>query len=103
MPSKSQKILSIEELKEVIRPVAEKYGVERIYLFGSIAKGTNTEESDYDFCIEKGKVRDYFEFSAFYNAIEKAVGTEVDIITTKTNNTEFLNKIKEEWVLVYGE
>jgi len=103
MSSEPHKILSVEELKEVIRPVAEKYGVERIYLFGSIAKGTQTEESDYDFCIEKGKIQGIFTFSAFYNAMEKAAGAEVDIITAKITDTEFLNGIKEDWAAVYGE
>ena len=40
-----------EELKEIIRPVAEKYDIIRISLFGSRACGDSTSESDYDFCI----------------------------------------------------
>jgi len=95
--------LSIEELKSIVKPIAEEYGVEKVYLFGSVAKGTHGEESDYDFCIEKGRVRDFFEFSAFYTDVEEAIGAKVDIITTRIKNTEFLDRIKEDWVLVYGE
>jgi len=101
MFSKTRKRLSIEELRSLVAPVAEKYGVEKVYLFGSVARGDCNEDSDYDFCIEKGRVRDLFTFSGFYSDMEEAIGTEIDIITTKINNTEFLNKIKTEWVLIY--
>ena len=35
----NDKIYSIEEIKNRISPIAMRYGVERVYLFGSYAKG----------------------------------------------------------------
>ena len=43
----------IDTIKAMIRPLAIKYGLKRIYLFGSFAKGTANEDSDIDLLIEK--------------------------------------------------
>lgn len=32
------KIYTIEELKAIIIPIAKKYGIQKVYLFGSIAR-----------------------------------------------------------------
>ncbi len=36
-------IYSVEELKRQIAPVAEKYGLREVYLFGSYARSEATE------------------------------------------------------------
>jgi len=101
MSSKTHKRLSVEELKTKIRPVAERYGVEKVYLFGSVARGNYTEDSDYDFCIEKGKVRDLFTFSGLRSEMERVIGAEIDLVTTKAVPPEILKEIRGEWVLIY--
>jgi predicted nucleotidyltransferase len=93
---------SIEELKEIIYPIAEKYGVDKVYLFGSVARGDYSENSDYDFCIEKGRIRSLVVFSGFFQDLRDAVGCEIDLVTTKSVDAEFLNRIMTEGVIVYG-
>ncbi|MCL1984773.1 MAG: nucleotidyltransferase domain-containing protein [Methanomassiliicoccaceae archaeon] len=102
MSSAANKRLTIEELRSIVRPVAEKYGVEKIYLFGSVARGDYNDDSDYDFCIEKGKIRSIFTFSGFFKQMEDAIGHEIDIVTTKGVPPEILNEIMKESVVVYG-
>jgi len=93
---------SIEELKEIVAPVAKKYGVKKIYLFGSVARGDYNEESDYDFCIERGKIDCIFVYSGFFRDLRDAVGAEIDLVTTKAIGSEFLDTIKKEGVVIYG-
>ncbi len=38
-------------LKEIVRRLVEVYEPERIYLFGSVARGEATRDSDYDLMI----------------------------------------------------
>ena len=47
-----EKRYSIEELKEVIAPIAEKYHLSKVYLFGSFARGDYNELSDIDLRID---------------------------------------------------
>ena len=49
--STNKDILTIEQIKSVVKPLAEKYQVEAIYLFGSYVEGTDRENSDFDFYI----------------------------------------------------
>ena len=44
----SDKILSTSEIAARVRPIAEKYRVQAVYLFGSYARGEQTAESDID-------------------------------------------------------
>jgi len=102
MSSNTRKRLSVEELKVIVEPVARKYGVNKIYLFGSVARGDYNEDSDYDFCIERGKIECLFELSGFFKDLREAVGSEIDMVTTKSVNREFLNTIMTEGVKIYG-
>jgi predicted nucleotidyltransferase len=94
---------SIEELKAIVAPVAEKYGVETVYLFGSVARGDYKENSDYDFCIKKGQIRGLTKLSGFFQDLREAIGHDIDLVTTKSLEPEFLNAIMTEGVLIYGE
>lgn len=51
MRGKKPRETSFEELKELIGPLAGKYGICRIYLFGSRARGDNRDDSDYDMLV----------------------------------------------------
>ena len=39
---------TIDQLKDIITPIAKQYGVESISLFGSYSKGNPTDQSDVD-------------------------------------------------------
>ncbi len=45
---------SIEEIKEKATPIAERYGIDSLTLFGSYARGDADENSDLDFYVGKG-------------------------------------------------
>ena len=45
-----------ERISRIVTPIAEKYGVNRVSLFGSRATGSATDGSDYDFLISKGSL-----------------------------------------------
>lgn len=95
---------SIDELKDIVRPIAKKYGVKKIYLFGSVARGDYDEESDYDLCVERGNIDCLLTYSSFCYDLRNAIGTDVDIVTTKgaERKPEFLKAIMAEGVVLYG-
>jgi uncharacterized protein len=40
-----------EAIREIVRKLVEYYHPERIYLFGSVARGEEGPDSDLDFCV----------------------------------------------------
>ena len=46
-------VYTIEQLRERITPVAEKYQLRAVYLFGSYAKGEATDDSDVDILVDR--------------------------------------------------
>ena len=92
---------SIDDIKRIVYPIAESHGVKRLCLFGSRAKGTDTDSSDYDFVISKGDIKSFIAYMAFINALEDALGDHVDVVTDTSDDIDFLNMIKKDEILLY--
>ena len=95
--------LSIEDIQKAVTPVAEKYGVKRVFLFGSYARGDNSDDSDIDLRIDKGKIRTLWDLSAFHLDIGDELNARVDVATTTGLSKEFLDRIRGEEVLLYEQ
>ena len=76
---------SIQELKDIVTPLAQKYGAQRVYLFGSYARRDMTESSDVDLRIDKGSIR----------------GLALAGFPTTSLDGQFLSSIQEDEVLLY--
>lgn len=98
----SEKIYSIDEIKKIVTPIAKKYGVEKVYLFGSYARGEATTQSDLDFRIDRGSLRGLFALGGLYCDLEERFQKKLDILTTASLDDAFLSRIKNEEVLVYA-
>ena len=70
----------IEVLKSELPYMSSNYGVKRIALFGSFARGEQKEDSDVDILVEFRKPIG-FKFVDFAEYVEKLVGRKVDILT----------------------
>ncbi len=73
--------LTFEELCEVVGAIAAEYGMIRVYLIGSRARGDNRPDSDYDFCVLAPRGTGLFKMTGFFMRLEEALGTEVDIVS----------------------
>lgn len=93
---------SVEDLKKIIAPIAEKYHIAQVYLFGSFARGDYSEKSDIDIRIEKGKMKGMFALCGFYTEISEALDRKVDVLTTGSLSKEFLESIREDEVMLYA-
>ncbi|MDR0903050.1 MAG: nucleotidyltransferase domain-containing protein [Ruminococcus sp.] len=79
-------IYTIEELRERVRPVAEKYGLPAVYLFGSYARGEATEESDVDLLVgmDGSIIKDRTTRYEMYCDFDDAIGKRTDVVSTNT-------------------
>ena len=71
---------SLEELHDIVAPIALEHGVPRVYLFGSRARGDNGKDSDYDFCIAIPKSFGLLKIGSFLYDLKDAIGDNVDLV-----------------------
>ena len=72
----------IQSRKEEIIEIAHKHGADNVRVFGSVARGEETSDSDIDFLIE---IPDFSKISFFFPGglivdLEKLLGRKVDIV-----------------------
>jgi len=71
---------TLREKRDEILRVAARHGVSRIHVFGSVARGEATEESDYDFLIEvDGPTTPWFP-GGLVTDLEEVLGRRVEVI-----------------------
>ena len=92
---------TIDEIKRISVPVARKFGVKKLALFGSYARGEQKDVSDIDFIIEKGDIRDLFVFCGFVNALEDNLGLRVDVLTYDALNDSYISDAVKDEVILY--
>ena len=93
----------LQQLKTIVRPIAEDYGLARVSLFGSRARGEERPDSDYDFLISSGKLRGLFALGGLFMDLKDALGTDVDIVMDDCNDPEFVQDVKQDAVVVYEQ
>ena len=87
LPSR-ERIISI--LKKELPQLKEKYGVQKIILYGSFAKGNPKKTSDVDILVDINKSIG-LEFVALADVLENKLGRKVDIATLSHYKQSFGN------------
>lgn len=93
-------IFTIKDIVRLVKPVAEKYGVKAIYLFGSYARGEADGNSDLDFLVFWGE--DFKPTMIFAEELRGILKKEVDVfeISEINKGSDFYNTIMKERVFV---
>lgn len=94
---------TIDEIKRIAVPVAKQYGIEKMALFGSYAKGEQKETSDIDLVIKKGNMKGYFAFCGFVNTLEERFGTHVDVLTYNVLEHSMIKDSVRDEVVLYEQ
>ena len=68
-------------MRKEIRALASRYGARRVRIFGSVARGEETSESDVDILVEFPRGYDMFrQRLALAREMERLIGRRVDLI-----------------------
>lgn len=95
----NKKIYSIKYIKQIIKPILNKYGITDINLFGSYARGEANSNSDVDIYCDKGNIRTLIDQGMLEEELEKALNKKVDIIfNTSYMNDYFKSQIMEDMI-----
>lgn len=92
----------LEKISEKVKPVAQKYNLTYIWVFGSYAKKKQRRDSDIDIIVKTEDVAEGFKIVEVKFALEEALQKEVDIITTGSIKGSLLEDEDLKEVLVYS-
>lgn len=96
-------IYTIDDIRNKTAPIAKEFGVSRMSLFGSYARGEATDDSDVDLYIDRGKLSNLLQYFAFVDELENVLHCHVDVVTTGIEDKQFLSAIMQEGVLLYED
>ena len=91
---------NLHDIQMIVSQLGEQYGADRIYLFGSYARGEANETSDIDLRIDRGSIRGW-ALGGLLADLEESLQKKVDLLTTGSLQKDFLDSIKNEEVLLY--
>ncbi len=104
-------VYTLDELKKRITPVAEKYRLKAVYIFGSYARNEATDDSDVDILVDlEGSIVRGWKMGGVYNDLEECLEKKIDLVTVKTLEDEmtylrtpkFVDSLNRERMKIYG-
>lgn len=102
---------TVEEIQRRITPVAQKYRLAAVYLFGSYARGEATAESDVDLLVDlTGSTAHGMMLGALFSELEAALETRIDLVTaaslqtptTRRGQIHFRETVARERMMIYA-
>lgn len=99
----SEKIYTIEQLKDILQEVLQKFSVKKAILFGSYAKNVPTSKSDIDLVIDsEGKLLNIHFYGLLEELVQK-LQKNVDLfeISEIQKDSNIYINIQNEGVIVY--
>ena len=98
----NDRILTLEEIARAVRPIAEKYKIGEVYIFGSYARGEADTNSDVDVLAIGGNGFRLTDILAFGYELSVAFGRDVDAYEIREIKTgsPFYNAVMKERVRV---
>ena len=92
-----EKNLTIEDIKKAVEKIAPEYGLTKVSLFGSRARGNFRKDSDVDLIVEfdEKKIVTLFDLSGIMIDLEEIFGLKVDVVTRKGLERSYL-EVNEE-------
>jgi len=101
------KVYGLEEIQRLVAPIAVKYDVDRVLLFGSYARGEANGNSDIDFIVEKGRLRG-LQLAGMLGDLQERFDKGVDLLTTTgiskaAEDINFRRRVEREMVVVYEQ
>ncbi|MCH5261020.1 MAG: nucleotidyltransferase domain-containing protein [Lachnospiraceae bacterium] len=95
--------LTVNVVTELLFPVFKRYNVRKAILFGSVAKGTNQNNSDLDIVVDSNLKG--LRFIGLLEDLQQAVDREIDLLDVAhiEENSPVEDEIKKTGVVIYEE
>ena len=88
--------MDVEEIKRKAAPVLRRYDVARAAVFGSMARGDGTQDSDIDLLVEFKGRKSLLDLAGLKLELEELLGRQVDVVTYASLHPLLRNRILAE-------
>lgn len=97
-------ITQLRQYTPELKRLAKKYGIKKLYVFGSIARGESKDKSDIDFLVDMKTGASLFNMAGFSYEAENILGIKVDVIPSSilptTKDLQFVENIEKDAIAV---
>lgn len=93
-----QKLIS--QNREEILKIADKHGAYNVRLFGSVARGDATSQSDIDFLVNMKPGRSLMDMGGLLYDLQELLKVEVDVVTENGLKPRIRKTVMEEAVML---
>lgn len=83
----------IHEKRDEIASIAARHGVTRIRVFGSVARGEATDESDVDLLVDVGPTPSPWFPAGLVLDLEALLGRRVEVVTERALNPDLRESV----------
>ena len=94
-------VYTIDQIRDIVSPIAASYGVRSLSLFGSYARGEAKDNSDIDLLIDRTGMSGGWTIGGLYADLADALGKELDLVTTTGADQDFIGRIQNDAINLY--
>lgn len=87
-----------KQQRDIVVQTAKKYGIAKLYLFGSALNLPPPQIHDYDFAVEGVPPGNFFEF---YGELLQVFPKSVDVVNLSGKKTKFSEIVRAEGQIIY--
>ena len=95
---KAWTLADLRARRDAILAVAERNGAFNVRVFGSVARGDSTSESDVDLLVTTKEGVSVFDLVGLWLELKELLGCEVSLITDGIEDKRFLRRIQSDLV-----
>jgi len=86
----------LQEKRQAILEIAERYGAHDVRVFGSVARGDSTESSDLDLIVRFEPGRSLLDHGGLVMDLRELLGMKVDVVSEGALTGRFGKVVREE-------
>ena len=86
----------VDEHREEILRIAERYGAHNVRIFGSTARGESGPDSDVDLLVDLAPGRSLFDLGGLLMDLQVLLGCRVDVVTEAGLRPRIRDRVLQE-------
>jgi len=89
---------TVRAMRDEILQLTSQYGASDVRVFGSVARGDSSQDSDIDLLVRFPENRSIFELVGLWLDLQDLLGRDVSLVPDATPDQDFIQRILREAV-----